>query len=145
VAAAYFLWPVPVLVVSRTGPAGELWSGSVMGGLDFRLDYIHSVERTPVAEFYEATPGGLRMIRMEFVSQGAGLPSTGYTLEGGRFVSRPDRRLIVLPIRVSRAAAPVLTVGGARLDLVARAGDGAEVTVALRRRPRLTARLRVLY
>ena len=108
-----------------------------------RLEYQHSVERTPIVEVYHAAPGRLQFTRMEFVSHGAGLPTSGYVREGGRFVLREVRELPVLPIRVSHLAAPRLVIEGVGvLDLVALAGDGGLVEVSSSRLPRVALWLR---
>lgn len=137
-------WPVPALLV-KSGVGSLLWTLPLRGPLEVRLEYQHSVERTPVVEVYIAEPGALRFTRMEFVSQGAGLPTSGYVREGGRFVLREVRVLSVLPIRVSRLTMPRLVIdGGEVLDLVALVGDGGTVEVSSGRRPRAALWLRRL-
>ncbi len=145
-AGAVALWPVPVLLVRAEGPRRILWAQPIRGEtVPFVLEYTHSVERTPVREAYEVDTRGLRLVRMEFVSQGAGLPSSGYTREGDRFVLRTVRLLSVLRLRVSAAAGARLSVAGRRLDLLALAGDGRAVTIVVASRPRLAVLLGVLY
>ncbi len=139
------LWPVPVLTVRAARPARVLWGQPVRGAVAIRLEYTHSVERTPVAELYRADAQGLRLLRMEFASQGAGLPSAGYVREGDRFVLKTDRLLNNLALRVSAVARPRLVVGTQTLDLLALAGDGGTVVLAVRPRPRLAVLLGVLY
>jgi len=139
------LWPVPVLTVRSTHPARLLWGQQVRAPIPLRLEYTHSVERTPVVELYRADAQGLRLLRMEFVSQGAGLPSTGYVREGDRFVLKTDRFLNNLALRVSAVARPRLTVGRQTFDLLALAGDGGTVVLAVRPLPRLAVLLGVLY
>lgn len=129
------LWPVPALVVT-SGTGRTLWARALRGPVEIRLEYRHSVERTAVVEVYVAEPGSLRFTRMEFVSHGAGLPTSGYVREGGRFVLREERELAGLPIRVSRLTAPRLLIDGDRLDLLSLAGDGGAVVVGPGRRAR---------
>lgn len=139
------LWPVPVLTVRSANPPRILWGQPVRAAVPLRLEYTHSVERTPVAERYQADAEGLRLLRMEFVSQGAGLPSTGYVREGNRLVLKTDRLLNNLTLRVSAVARPRLVVGTQILDLLALAGDGGTVVLAVRPHPRLAVLLGVLY
>ncbi len=139
------LWPVPVLTVHSGDPARILWGQPIRAPIPFRLEYTHSVERTPVTEVYQADAQGLHLRRMEFVSQGAGLPSTGYVREGDRFVLRTDRLLNTLTLRVSAVARPRLIIGSRILDLLDLAGDGGTVILAVRSRPRLAVLLGVLY
>lgn len=143
-AALFALWPVPVLSVRAAG-VRTLWRQPLRDTMHLSLAYTHSVERTPVVEIYEADARGLRLVRMEFVSQGAGLPTEGFVREGDRFVLRTDRLLRDLPVRVSALARPQLLVAGRSLDLVALAGEGAVVVVAVVRRPRVAVLWGVLY
>jgi hypothetical protein len=140
--AVAVFWPVPVLRVTA-GEGKTLWTHALQGPLELRLEYQHSVERTPIVEVYVAGPGHLQFTSMEFVSHGAGLPTSGYVREGGRFVLREVRELPVLPIRVSRLAGPRLVIERAGvLDLVALAGDGSLVEVSSGRLPRVVLWLR---
>lgn len=143
--AAAALWPVPVLTVEAAHPRRVLWQQAIERVVPVRLEYTHSVERTPVVEVYVADTRDLRLVRMEFVSQGAGLPSAGYVREGDRFVLKTDRRLDNLVLRVSAVARPRLTVGPRMLDLLPLAGDGGTIVLAVRSRPRLAVLLGVLY
>lgn len=106
-----------------------LWRRAVMAGERVELRYTHSVERTPVIEEFRAERDGLHLVAMRFSSQGAGLPTQGYTREGDHFVLRTDRKIGTLPLRVSRIAGHRLRVGIDDVDLVGLAGDGAAVAV----------------
>ena len=119
-------WFRPALLI-RTDSGSLLRAVPLRGTLEVRLDYVHSVERTPVVESYVAERGGLRLVRMEFASQGAGLPTSGYVREGDRFVLRSETRLHALSVRVSRLSNPRLLIGGEALDLVTLVGDGGGV------------------
>lgn len=143
--AAATLWPVPVLTVTAGPPERVVWRNALRAVVEIRLEYVHSVERTPVVEIYEAAPGGLRLVRMEFTAQGAGLPSGGYVREGKRFVLRTNRPLPALPVRVSGAGQQRLRIAGTVLDLLALAGEGGTVTVAVRAAPRLALLRGMLY
>lgn len=134
--AVAVLGPVPVLLV-RSEAGADLSVTVLRGPVEVRLEYVHSVERTPVVEVYVAEPGLFRFVRMEFVSQGAGLPTSGYVREGDQFVLRSERRLPDLPIRVSGRSSPRLVVNGEMLDLMALVGDGALVRVSVGSRTRL--------
>ncbi len=152
-AAGTALWPVPVVTVTAAPPpragaasaARTILSAPLGDGLEIRLEYTHSVERGKVVETYRAERGGLRLVRMEFASQGAGLPTEGYVREGNRFVLRTDRALASLPVLVSGIGRQRLSVGAAVFDLRAAAGEGWIVTVAVRRAPRLPLLRGMLY
>lgn len=152
-AGAAALWPVPVVTVTAAPPlraaaapgARTLLRTPLGSGVEIRLEYTHSVERTKVVETYRAARGGLRLVRMEFASQGAGLPSEGYVREGNRFVLRTDRPLASLPVLVSGIGRQRLTVGSAVFDLRAAAGEGWIVTVSVGSAPRLPLLRGMLY
>ncbi len=106
-----------------------LWFRVGASGDRIELRYRHSLERTPIIEEFRAERDGLHLVTMRFSSQGAGLPTEGYTVEGGQFVLRTDRRVGALPLRVSKIAGHRLVVGADDLDLVGLAGDGTAVSL----------------
>lgn len=106
-----------------------LWGRTVPPGERVELRYRHSVERTPVIEEFRADREGLRLVAMRFSSQGAGLPTEGYTREGGQFVLRTDRRIGTLPLRLSSITRHHMRVGTDEVDLVALAGDGTAIAL----------------
>jgi hypothetical protein len=126
------------VVSERTGRV--LVARPIGAAMRVELRYRHSVERTPVIEVFEVSRGGLDFVEMWFASQGAGLPTEGYTREGNMFVLRRRRRVGALPLRVSAIAGHVLWVDGRPLDLVAAAGDGAPVLVRVQHVRRLRSR-----
>ncbi|MDR7419414.1 MAG: DUF1850 domain-containing protein [Armatimonadota bacterium] len=115
-----------------------LWQHRVRAGASFELRYRHSVERTPIVEVFRAEPDGMWFVEMRFVSQGAGLPADGYEREGDHFILRRPRRVGVLPLLVSSASGHRLRVGHEDVDLVALAGDGQGVILAVARTVVLT-------
>lgn len=97
------------------------------------LEYTHSVEKTPVRDVYTVSEEGLAMVRMEFQSYGAGLPSTAdvETTENGTFVYEPpDTRPGPLFVSPGEVAGHDLVVDGTRYDLVERV-DGESVVFTL--------------
>jgi len=143
-AAAVAVWPTPVLTVTTAPPARVLVREALSTPVEVRLQYVHSVERTPVAEYYLADRRGLRLVRMEFAAQGAGMPSGGYVREGDHFVLRTDRLLATLVVRVS-GTGQRLWVGEEVFDLTGVTGEGGTVTVAVRASPRLPFLRGMLY
>jgi hypothetical protein len=132
-AAALFVDRSGVIVtVADLGSGRVLWHRALGPGERVELHYVHSVERTPIVEVFRAEPDGLWFVEMRFVSQGAGLPTQGYTREGDHFVLRGERRVGDLPLRVSVIAGHYLQVGEERVDLVLLAGDGAAVSLSSR-------------
>jgi hypothetical protein len=131
-------WSGVDITISDFASGRILWRRTVPPGERIELHYVHSVERTPIVEVYRADVDGLWFVEMRFVSQGAGLPTEGYTREGDHFVLRATRRIGALPLRVSAVAHYYATVRGERVDLVRLAGDRAALSLSSHRSaPRL--------
>ncbi|MDR7544057.1 MAG: DUF1850 domain-containing protein [Armatimonadota bacterium] len=118
-----------IVVTSTDGR--RLHVPDVQAGERIELRYRHSVERTPVIEIFRAERDGLWFEEMWFVSHGAGLPTAGYTREGGRFVLRERKRIGDLPLMVATTADQRLQVAGREIPLAA-FGEGARVSVSVR-------------
>ena len=90
----------------------------------FRIEYIHSVTRTPVVETYRIDPDALVQTGIRFSEHGPGLPTQSD--EGGRF-SRVDdafvmtmqRRFDTIVMRVHADQSPMLVAGDRSLRLAA--------------------------
>ncbi|HEY8531663.1 MAG TPA: DUF1850 domain-containing protein [Limnochorda sp.] len=109
----------------------------------FGVLFRHSVEHTPVIEWFEPSSdgGGLVLVATEYRSLGAGLPTE--PPPGARFVLLPDRflieglavpvgELIVRPLPLTEHA---LLAGGARYDLTHLAGSGHVLRIRVQRSP----------
>lgn len=98
----------------------------------FGVLFRHSVEQTPVIEWFEPADdgGGMVLVATEYRSFGAGLPTE--PPRGARFVLYPDRFLIeglAVPLeelifRTLPLTEHALLVGGERYDLTQLAGPG---------------------
>jgi len=106
--------------------------------------YLHSVERTRVAEFFKVEGDELRLVKAELASLGAGLPATekaGFAYVDGRFVVTMDRLLREVPLLLDPATLPRVAVNGEPLDLsVYPLGTDAKIKVV--RRPLIWLLLR---
>ena len=114
------------IVVTPVGPDTEIV-----------IEYTHSVERTLVRDVYVAENGTLVMIRMEFSSFGAGLPSEAdVVVDEGRYVYHPPRtEYETLRVMTGPIADHDLVVGDDRYDLAGITDGGpVELTVAERAR-----------
>ncbi len=82
----------------------------------FTLSFIHSINLSPVdEEFVVDSDGSLRLARMTFDQMSTGMPSgseDGFHVEGGRFVTLPDRIIRDLAVRVSPVPGHVLSANG---------------------------------
>ncbi len=82
------------VVYSRIVPKGK-----------FTLTFVHSVEKTPVYEFYRIDPDGqLVLYEARYSSYGAGLPcepEEGFRIEDDQFVVKVTRRFKEISLRVS--------------------------------------------
>jgi hypothetical protein len=84
--------PLPVVEVSADdgSPAGRVWLRETTV---VTVSYVHSVERTPVRESYQASIAGLRLREVRWQSFGAGLPDEYDDYEDGFYVKRMDVEL----------------------------------------------------
>lgn len=107
-----------------------------------RLEYTHSVEKTPVADVYVVDGTELRMIRMEFDSYGAGLPADApveRAADGEGYVYELDRSYDRLDVAPGEHAGHQLVVDGERYDLVDRSGGEPVSIYVAERETRLIA------
>lgn len=112
-----------LVVGSLDGGADPYFEIPVEDGESVVLAYTHSVEKTPVRDVYVVEDDALRMVRTEFSSFGAGLPTDGvYRIEDGYAVDSDDR-FTVLTVAPSDVAGHELIVGGERYDLTVASGS----------------------
>ncbi|MEW6244786.1 MAG: DUF1850 domain-containing protein [Bacillota bacterium] len=127
------LRPSPgLLVADETGRCFLV----AVNGHRFALEFIHSVERTPVREVFDISRGRIILKETHYKSMGAGLPSSGerFTQEGDWFLIKGmDRDLGPL---VSVGTWPfthhVLVVGQAGYELSQSAHVTYQISVVMR-------------
>lgn len=136
VAAASGVATTPVLVVTD-GESTELLTTPVEQDTEVALEYMHSVERTPVTDVYVVSDGALVSDRMLFSSFGAGLPSQAdVTRQGNRYRYRPpEQQFDPLIVTTGHVADHDLVVDGRRYDLAGIA-DGGTVRIRIENRLR---------
>ena len=117
-----------VLVVD-TDSGERLVEHPVDDGDTVVLSYTHSVEKTPVRDVYEVDDDALRMVRMEFSSFGAGLPTDDVERTDDGYVVHRDDRYDRLPVAPREIAGHELVVGDSRYDLVALADDRITISI----------------
>jgi hypothetical protein len=102
--------------------------GTTLASVDaadgFRIEYIHSVTRTPVVETYRVDGDAFVQTGIRFSEHGPGLPTQSD--EGGRFARVDDafvmtmqRRFDTIGMRVHADQSPVLVAGDRSLPLAA--------------------------
>jgi hypothetical protein len=123
-----------VLVVADADTGETVLALPVSEGTRVTLAYTHSVEKTPVRDVYAVDGSRLEMVRMEFESYGAGLPSRAdVTRENGSFVFDPGGSYRHLFVHPGDVAGHELVVGDRRYDLVdLSGGESVELFVARR-------------
>jgi len=102
----------------------ETTLASVDAADGFRIEYIHSVTRTPVVETYRVDADAFVQTGIRFSEHGPGLPTQSD--EGGSFARIDDafvmtmqRRFDTIAMRVHADQSPVLVAGDRSLQLAA--------------------------
>lgn len=119
-----------LVIAEETGE--PLLAIPVQNGTIVTLAYNHSVEKTPVRDVYEVNGTALTMVRMEFDSYGAGLPShlPVERSDSGTLVAYPNGTYETLAVQPGPIAGHTLEVGDESFDLVSLA-DGAGVQLLI--------------
>ncbi|AEH50323.1 DUF1850 domain-containing protein [Pseudothermotoga thermarum] len=93
---------VPILQILKGQRV--VWAKAIFDG-KFTMTYVHSVEKTPVYEFYKIDRDGyLHLYEARYSSYGAGLPSEpeeGFRIENNQLVLKITRKFEKIPLRVS--------------------------------------------
>lgn len=121
-----------------------IWSTPAHCGDEIVFSHLHSVENTPVKEFFSLEGDAFRLVRAETRALGAGLPvppTGGFALVGGTFVQDFDLRLPQLDFMLTPSTLPALYLTGERIDL-STYPVGTSLSVKIVRRPLLWLRLR---
>jgi hypothetical protein len=81
----------------------------------FTISFVHSVNLSTVDEdFIANNDGSITLVRERFDQLSTGMPSggeDGFSIENGRFVTRPYRRFPEVAFRVSPVAGHLLRIG----------------------------------
>ena len=124
------LFPVPILEIRDTRQGKTVFAQRVSPGESFSLEFIHSVEKSPVKDFFRVDDD-YRIVLYEtaFRSLNTGLPATlsegerlSRTAQGYR-LSIPDRVIPDIRLWVDRQYAGALTIGARRIPLADLAGN----------------------
>lgn len=112
--------PDAVLVVEDAETGRTLLDVPVEAGTNVSLVYTHSVEKTLVVDTYEVRGDRMAMIRMEFSSFGAGLPSRAdvHRTGNGTYAFDPKGVYEELYVAPGRIGGHRLQIDGRTYDLV---------------------------
>ncbi len=140
VLAAAFLYPGRrSFLVLRDAKTGEEYlRRSVRTGDEFSIGFVHSVNRTPVTDFYEIRRDGIYVVRTVYYGFGAGVQTElegnetlEYGEDGSMIVSGFDRKMEDLIYFVGTVSDHTLTVGGEEISLRGLCGRNAMVQFTL--------------
>ncbi|KXS45617.1 MULTISPECIES: DUF1850 domain-containing protein [unclassified Candidatus Frackibacter] len=93
------------LVIKESESGKVIWQQPGQGTVKFAIKYLHSVERTPVWEYFAVKDDKLYLTGTKYESYGAGLPflkQHTYVIEDDKFeIKNIDKELNLIPLRVS--------------------------------------------
>jgi len=114
----------------------ELLVYPVFSDVDFKSNYIHSVQKTPVTELFKITPmGKIKLYETRYRSYGVGLPflktEGNFSQEGDEFVLTMNREFENIAIRTGVGTEQILSVNEKKLALyqILPAGERVEIFV----------------
>ncbi|NLB73349.1 MAG: DUF1850 domain-containing protein [Firmicutes bacterium] len=149
IAAGTILW-ISLFSPRLTFKVEEMYSGvrlyqaPVKEGDGFVLEFVHSVERTPVKEVFRIERDGkIYLVETEYESFGAGLPTMPdereeSVVEGGKIrITGMRREIEPFLVAVSPVPGHVLTVGGEEVVLASLAKPGTGLRIRVVREPLL--------
>ncbi len=140
VAAALAVLPGlrPALVLRDAGSGRVYARYAVADGQEFSVEFIHSVNQSPVRDVFAADGGRIRTVRTVYTAFGAGMPDAlgpGLTLsyddEGNMVVSGFEGRHRQLRYIVGTVSDHVLEIGGRRVSLRDLCGQNADVVLEI--------------
>lgn len=138
-AAAVFLCIHPQILVLRDSESGRIYDVWLCpDGEEFAVEFIHSVNLSPVIDTFRAEGGVIRAVKAKFFSFGAGMPtelepgeSFAFTDDGGMEISGITRTYEKLSYIVGTVYDYTLTIGGKQINLRELCGRNAHVELFL--------------
>lgn len=101
---------------------------------EFYVSFIHSVNKTPVIDYYEIRDDGIYVIKTKYYSFGAGVQTKvsdeeklSYDEDGGMIVSGFNKKISDLSYVVGKVSDHILGISGLEYSLIEVAGKGAYV------------------
>ena len=108
-------------------------------GTEFSITYIHSVNRSPVTEYYQIVDGQIYLRALRYASFGAGMPTEladGQILEhddGDMLITGYDRHIPDLCYYISRVDGHTFEIGGAAILLRTLDEPGAPISFVVKK------------
>ena len=137
-----FFFPCPALQIREMRSGVNLYRASVKEGDEFTIEFVHSIERTPVREVFRIENDyKIYLVGTVYESFGTGLPTTPdegaeLVLEGGKIrITGMHRKLEPFLVAVSPVPGHVLTVGGEEVALADLAKPGTGLWIRVVREP----------
>lgn len=113
-AASILRWAGPAPTLRIFNESGTL-AASIPVQNGFTISFVHSVNLSTVdEEFIANDDGSITLVRERFDQLSTGMPSgdeDGFSIENGRFATRPYRRFPEVAVRVSPVAGHLLRIG----------------------------------
>ena len=113
VSGPYFI-KTKTLVIEEAASGQVIYQQQVSPGLEFAIKYTHSVENTPVWDYFKVLEGDILLTSTKYMSYGAGLPflnKNDYQIENDKFVIKEiNTKLAQIPLRVSDYAKHKLVI-----------------------------------
>lgn len=106
---------------------------------EFSIEFIHSVNQSPVIDFYEARSDGIYVTKTIYYAFGAGVQSAleegqelSYTEDGAMMVSGFNRKIDKLSYLVGKVSDHLLHIGGKEHSLGDACGRGRLINIYIR-------------
>lgn len=147
VISTYLLKPVYVLTIKDMEKHSILLAQKVEPGFEFATLIRHSVQKTPVYEYYRVEMDDtLTVTRTELQDLGWGMPSTlNHKVEftdSYMIMDEINRNIQYLPFRVNYIAEPHLIIGDLKVDLIEYVGNDQLINIRVQRLPNVSYILR---
>ncbi|MCL2197847.1 MAG: DUF1850 domain-containing protein [Defluviitaleaceae bacterium] len=128
-------YQTPHIVISRPQGSGHLFTYRTYEGMEFFIDYIHSVNQGFVREFFKISNGGLIFTAIEFEEFGAGMP-TEYAViflpDGGMRMEGFNRSVTDFSYIVGHTTNHAINIGQTRVYFTDLAEPGTGLSFGLR-------------
>ena len=100
-AAAFFLFDSSGTLILSNGKTGEIYSTyRLKNGDTFSIGFVHSVNKSPVTDYYELRPDGIYVVKTVYYGFGAGVQTEledgqklSYGEDGSMIITGFDRRM----------------------------------------------------